>query len=373
MRYPLKSSAAGTTCVVLWLGAIPSAAPAGKNRPQTPTPPFPYVTKDVTFTSQDGSATLAGTLTLPRTGGPFPAAYLIPGAAPSDRDETFAGHKMFLVLADHLTRKGFAVLRADDRGVGKSTGSKFAASFDDLALDAVAGMSFLKAQPGIDPKRVGVIGHSLGAVLAPVTAARSDDVSFVIMMAGTGESWMDYLAARAAEDGEGTVDVNRKLAAIMNKMLRADNPKPIRMNDVREEWEALVQTLPADEQGHAREFMNGHTLTGLGLFLGARPLREMLAYDPATTFPKVHCPVLAITGDRDPMAITLPSIEAALKDGGNEAHSVLTLPHLNHMFQTVKTENYEEGPAQWAQSKETISPVALEAMSTWLTDRFVDK
>ena len=116
--------------IVLTTLCLACAAPAaffGNNRRQTPAPPFPYVSRNVTFDSEDGRVTLAGTLTLPKTGGPFAAACLVPGATPFDRDETISGHKPFLVLSDHLTRNGFAVLRVDDRGVGKSTGSKFAA------------------------------------------------------------------------------------------------------------------------------------------------------------------------------------------------------------------------------------------------------
>ncbi len=344
---------------------------AGNNRPQTPAPPFPYVSQDVTFDSQNGTVTLAGTLTLPQTGGPFPAAYLIPGGSPFDRDESFAGHKAFLVLSDHLTRKGIAILRVDDRGVGRSTGSKFAASLSDLAKDAVAGVSFLKTQPNIDDKRIGLIGHSLGAILAPIAAAQSDDVAFVIMMAGTGESWMDFLAAAHALDGEGTVQVNRKLSSIMNKMLRSVDGEAVRMKDVRARWETFIPTLPHNEQPHARKFMNA--LEGINMFLSVHPLRDMLAHDPAATLARVKCPVLALTGDRDPMAVTLPSIASALKASGHKDHVVRELPKLNHMFQTVELEDYEDGPGHWGRIEETLSPVALDIISTWLSDRFMEQ
>jgi hypothetical protein len=326
---------------------------------------------DVTFKSQDGTATLAGTLTLPRTGGPFPAAYLIPGGAPFDRDESIAGHKTFLVLSDYLTRNGFATLRVDDRGVGKSTGHKFTVPLNDLARDAIAGVSFLKKQSNINAERVGLIGHSLGAILAPIAAAESDDVAFVILMGGSGEPWMDYLAASHALDGEGTVQVNRKLSAIMNKMLRAEDGGTVQIKDVRDQWEAFIQTLPADEQTQARSFMNA--LVGMDSFLAARPLRDMLALDPVLSLSRVRCPILALAGERDPTAIMLPAIRAALETGGNKDLMVQTLPQLNHMFQTVKTEDYKETPAQWARIEETISPVALDTILTWLADRFIKK
>lgn len=372
MRRQTRPYALRITWTMLCLTCMPPATLAGRNRPQTPAPPFPYISKDVTFDSQDGTVTLAGTLTLPKTGGPFPAAYLIPGGSPFDRDESFGGHKLFLVLSDHLTRNGIAILRVDDRGVGKSTGSKFAASLSDLAKDAIAGVAFLKAQPNIDSKRVGLIGHSLGAILAPIAAAQSDDVGFVIMMAGTGESWMDFLAAsHALDQGEGTLPVNRKLSSVMNKMLRAVDGEAVRMKDVRARWETFIPTLPQNEQPHARSFMNG--LKGINMFLSLRPLRDMLAHDSAATLSRVKCPVLALTGDRDPMAITLPSIASALKAGGHKDHVVRKLPKLNHMFQTVELEDYEDGPQHWARIEETISPVALDAISTWLADRFINE
>ena len=232
-------------------------------------------------------------------------------------------------------------------------------------------MSFLKTQPRIDGKRIGLIGHSLGAILAPIAAAQSDEVGFVIMMAGTGESWMDFLAAAHALDGEGTVQVNRKLSSVMNKMLRAVDGEAVRMKDVRARWELIIPTLPFNEQPHAKSFMNA--LKGIDMFLALRPLREMLAHDPAATLSQVKCPVLALAGDRDPMAITLPSIASALKASGHKDHVVLKIPKLNHMFQTVELEDYEDGPGHWGRIEETLSPVALDIISTWLSDRFVEQ
>ncbi len=368
----IRPGAQGLIGTVLCLGCICSTVFAGGNRPQTPTPPFPYISEEVTFASSNGESTLAGTLALPKTGGPFPAVYLIPGGAPFDRDETLAGHKPFLVLADHLVRKGFAVLRVDDRGVGKSTGSKFAVTLSDLAGDVVTGVSFLRAQPNIDPRRVGIIGHSLGAIIAPIAAVESEGVGFLVLLGGTGEMWMDYLASSyALHDGKGTVEVNRKLSAVMNKMLWAKDGDTVRMKDVREKWEAFVPTLSTGEQTHARSFIGA--VKDIDTFLAVRPFHDLLAHDSAATLSRVKCPVLALTGGRDPMALTLPSIGATLKAGGNSDFTIRELPNLNHMLQTVDSKDYEDGPAQWRQIEETMSPVALDAISTWLTDQFIEK
>lgn len=152
------------------------------SRPQEPQPPFPYRSEAVSF--QNGEVTLAGTLTLPAGEGPFAAVLFITGSGPQDRDETIARHRPFLLLADTLTRAGYATLRVDDRGVGGSSGDLSRATYDDLTGDVLAGVASLRAHPAIDRERIGLFGHSEGGYLAPLAAARSDDVAFVIMMAG---------------------------------------------------------------------------------------------------------------------------------------------------------------------------------------------
>ncbi len=155
------------------------------NRPQDPKPPFPYDAQDVGYETKSGIK-LAGTLTLPRGQGPFPAAIMITGSGPQDRDESLLGHKPFLVIADYLTRRGIAILRVDDRGVGGSTGKSTETSIEEMADDVVTGVEFLKGRKEIDAKHIGVIGHSEGGLVGPAAAVRSSDVGFVVMLAGTG-------------------------------------------------------------------------------------------------------------------------------------------------------------------------------------------
>jgi uncharacterized protein len=106
------------------------------------------------------------------------------------------GHKPFLVLADHLRRRGIAVLRVDDRGVGGSTGSIKTSTSDDFAGDVRAGLDFLKGRPEIDGKKLGLIGHSEGGIIAPIAAVRSKDVAFIVLMAGTGVPGSQILEAQ---------------------------------------------------------------------------------------------------------------------------------------------------------------------------------
>ena len=160
--------------------------PTVMRRPQHPKAPFPYEVEQVTFRNEDAGVTLAGTLTRPKGEGPFPAVLLITGSGAQDRDETLLGHKPFLVLADSLTRRGFAVLRVDDRGVGGSTGSLETVTSADLVGDALAGVAFLKGRPRIDPTRIGLAGHSEGGMIAPMAAGRDGSVAFLVLLAGTG-------------------------------------------------------------------------------------------------------------------------------------------------------------------------------------------
>jgi dipeptidyl aminopeptidase/acylaminoacyl peptidase len=153
-------------------------------RPQEPRGAPPYAEEEVRYENAAAGVALAGTLTKPPRGGPHPAALLITGSGPMDRDETVAGHRLFLVLADYPTRRGIAVLRGDDRGVGESTGDFASAAADDFAADARAGFDFLLGRADIDADRIGLIGHSDGAVIAPMLAAASQDVAWAVLMAG---------------------------------------------------------------------------------------------------------------------------------------------------------------------------------------------
>src|SRR5208283_5252035 len=188
-----------------------------RSRPQDPVKPYPYREEDVSYNNKKAQGvTLAGTLTIPPGKGPFPAVLLVPGSGPHDRDETVLGHKLFLVLADYLTRKGIVVLRADDRGVGKSTGKFADATTADLATDAEAGVAYLKTRSEVDPHKIGLVGHSEGGLIAPMVAARDPNVAFIVMMAGPGVPGDEILAEQvllASEASGASHDVAEKNAA----------------------------------------------------------------------------------------------------------------------------------------------------------------
>ena len=300
-------------------------------RPQTPVKPYPYHEEEVSYSNPAAKIELAATLTIPPGKGPFPAVLLMSGSGPHDRDETLMGHKPFLVLADYLTRKGIVVLRADKRGVGKSTGDYSQAVMADFASDAEAGVAYLKTRAEVDPHKIGLVGHSEGGIEAPMAAVQDPDVAFIVLMAGTGVRGDELLAeqvqllekagGRSQADVDKDVATQREILALVKK----DNDDAALEKDLR----AMMAGKESDVE------------IALQIKLVSSPwFRGLLDYDPVPTLSKVTCPVLAINGEKDlqvPPDMNLPPIRKALAAGGNKNSEVDELPGLNHLFQTAKT------------------------------------
>ncbi len=344
-------------------------APPVSARPQEPVKPYPYNEEDVTYENKAGGVKLAGTLTWPRSAGPVPAVVLITGSGPQDRNESLLGHKPFLVLADHLTRRGIAVLRVDDRGVGGSTGSVNNSTTDDFAGDVLAGVEYLKTRKEINPKQIGLIGHSEGGVVAPIAASRSKDVAFIVLMAGTGLPGEEilYLQGALIAKANGATDVavesNRRMQQIMFRALKEEKDDVA----VRQRIKADFAKMTADSssgQKQASAATDAEIDAQLKRVLTTW-FRYFLTYDPRPALTKVQVPVLAINGELDlqvPADANLAAIEKALKEGGNKDHTIVKLPRLNHLFQTSQTGS----PTEYIKIDETIAPVALQTISDWI-------
>jgi pimeloyl-ACP methyl ester carboxylesterase len=328
-----------------------------RKRPPNPVRPYPYRDVDVSYENKVQGDTLAATLTIPPGKGPFPAVLLITGSGPQDRDESLLGHKPFLVLADYLTRKGIVVLRADDRGTGKSTGDFSAATTADFVTDTEAGVSYLKTRPEVDARKIGLIGHSEGGEIAPMIAARNPDVAFIVMMAGPGVPGDQVLVGQnilIAEAQGMPVAEAEESAAKKAKLF------------------ALVvkESDPALLDKELRDMMSADGVDAAMIGAQVKALtspwfRYFMAYDPAVALRKVKCPVLALNGEKDLQVSptqNLPAIRNALAQGGNQKSMVEELPGLNHLFQTAKTGS----PSEYAEIEETISPVALETIAGWV-------
>jgi len=341
-----------------------SDQPLELRRPQNPGKPYPYREEEVTFSNEKAGVNLAGTLTLPKGTGPFAAAVLVAGSGPQDRDDTIANHKPFLVLSDYLTRKGFAVLRYDKRGIGQSTGSTEMATTLDLASDAQSAVAYLKTRKEIDPAKIGLIGHSEGAMIAPAIAAASNDLPWVVLLAAPatkGEDTLlnqsDFIArAGGLSDAQVLSSLNFDKQAYELVQKEPDNAV------VTETLKTLVKEsgLDAAVPPAALEAQL-HMMTSPWF-------RFFLSYDPLPDLKRTKCPVLAIYGEKDlqvPPKINLPMLQKAFSDGGNKQADVRELPELNHFFQHA----YSGSPTEYAAIDETFSPEAMKIIWDWLTAR----
>jgi pimeloyl-ACP methyl ester carboxylesterase len=333
-------------------------------RPQTPKKPYPYDEEVVVVQNKAANVRLAGTLTKPKGAGPFRAAVMITGSGPQDRDETLFNHKPFLVLADHLTRNGVAVLRCDDRGVGKSTGEHSGATTADFAADTHAMIAFLRKRKDI--KQIGLIGHSEGSLIASMVAATDPDVAFIVLLAGPGMPGDELLMLqseahlKAAKADEQTLQWQRGLQKKLLKLIK-DGATPM-------EFKAAcangLKDMPEDVRKQAGDQIEAQLLQSEKM-LASPWFRYFLALDPRIDLKKVRCPVLALNGAKDlqvPAAENLTAIEKALKAGGNDNVTVREFPGLNHLFQACKTGL----PDEYGSIEETMAPIVWETIGEWV-------
>ena len=346
--FPLTLSRAGGT------------KPAGPKRPQTPQPPFPYQSADITFRNERAGLTLAGTYTVPAGMGPFAAVVLLTGSGAQDRNETILDHQPFAVLADYLTRRGIAVLRFDDRGVGQSGGTQTGLISADYATDAQAALAWLRAQPGIRRNQVGLLGHSEGGTAAIGAAGQPSGPDFLVLLAGP------------AVPGDELI-VQQSLA--LARLQTTDAAQLAAVEQQQRAMTRIIQATPDNAQAR-RQLLALYNPTGNTqaaaqlepqLAAAVSPFyRALLADRPAQTLAQVRCPVLALGGSRDvqvPAKLNLPATAAALKANGNRDVTVRELPGLNHLFQTATTGS----PAEYGTIEETIAPAALQAVGDWIT------
>jgi pimeloyl-ACP methyl ester carboxylesterase len=313
-----------------------------------------YQSQEVSFPSAAPGITLAGTLTKPQGEGPFPAVLLVTGSGPQDRDETLVGHKPFLVIADHLTKLGYAVLRYDDRGVGASAGDFDSARMSDFVEDTLGALAFLRKEPGIDGARVGILGHSEGALVAARAADAVPGVAFLIFLAGPAEPMSDLLVAQAgalarsvgasSSEASAQEDLQRKL---VDAARAAASPEAATA--------AVSGILAGRGIGKDRAAAEAATVVSPWFY-------EFVRYDPKADLEALTMPVLSLYGGKDiqvDAAVNAPLMRAALKNARSE---VTTLDTLNHLFQPADT----GAIAEYGTIETTIDPTALAAIDLWL-------
>jgi uncharacterized protein len=339
---------------------------AARVHPQTPRGPFPYRAEDVAFDNPGAPGVrLAGTLTLPPGPGPFPAAILISGSGPQDRDETLLGHKPFAVIADYLTRRGIAVLRYDDRGVGGSTGSRAGATSADFATDANAAFAWLATRPEIDARAIGFIGHSEGGMIGPIAMQDNARVGWLVMLGGPGTPIPELLDAqrRAIGRSQGQSDADLDRSAPLQRTMIEIAASPRSDAEARAALEAALTDSMLQAAGVPASARGGMIDTVLEPWF-----RQFLRYDPAPVLRRITVPVLAIGGTLDLQVVSaanLAGIRAALD--ANRDVTVTEFPGLNHLFQTART----GAVGEYADIEETVAPAVLESLAAWIETRFV--
>jgi hypothetical protein len=338
-------------------------------RPQNPIKPYPYYSEEVTFENKKDNITLAGTLTLPQKDGKFPVVVLITGSGPQNRDEELMGHKPFLVLSDYLSRNGIGVLRYDDRGTFESKGNFAKSTTFDFATDVESAVNYLKTRKEVDQKHIGLIGHSEGGIIAPIVAVNDKNVSFIVLMAGTGISGGDLLLlqqeaiGRASGMPEGKLKETAEINAGAFKIIQESNDTAVVTKNLKIYLEEMIKKYPDTDKPKGTS--DDEIIKQQIKQIVSPWMFNFIKYNPAPMLEKVKCSVLAINGDKDlqvPSKVNLPAIENALKKGGNKKYTIKELPGLNHLFQECKTGL----PKEYAEIEQTISPVALETMTRWI-------
>lgn len=353
---------ASTVCLLLYSC---TSEPSLSSRPQDPTS-FPYKQEEVSISNTKSNIQLSGTLTIPSNNKVSKIVILITGSGPQNRNEEALNHRPFLVWSDWLTRNGIAVLRYDDRGVGKSTGNFLTATTFDFADDVEATISFIRSRPDLNELSIGLIGQSEGGLIASMVASRNNDVKFIVLLAGDGipiyHVGLQQLADMSRVAGESEAIIAQKLAlnkkffdltlrdsSLSIERLKNDIDSLLHQEMLRQQWDTAKFNAYKQRYDH----------------LATPWQRTFLKLKPADYLVKVRCPVLALNGTKDLQInykTNLAGIAKALEQGGNKQYRIVPLTGLNHIFQKAKTGSMTE----FAQISETVNPIALTTVSNWI-------
>ena len=339
------------------------------NRPQEPKRPFSYTETEVIFENSIEKFPLAGTLTLPKGDGPFPAVILVSGSGPQDRNEEILGHKPFWIIADFLTNQGFAVLRYDDRGTGQSKGVFASATSVELASDAESALDFMRSNPKIQKDKISIAGHSEGAMIAVMLAAKIKDIHSVVLMAGPAIPGGDLLlkqqflinkASGVSEKMNKSIQrFNREIYKIVIEEKTLQTARPIIEKKVRK---SLKNAKEKDLAGYnSKEELIQEALNNV-----CNPwMFYFIKYDPKNDLEKVNCHVLALNGSNDLQVPPKENLSAMEMHIPKSSKSLVfkELARLNHLFQECETGNITE----YETIEQTIQPAVLKLMGDWLT------
>ena len=332
---------------------------AKRRRPQLPEPPYSYDTLDVSFFNEYDRVKLAGTITTPREGDKLPAVVLVTGSGPQDRDETIMGHKPFKVIADYLTKHGVIVLRYDERGVGASTGNYPQSTIGDFSRDVIAAVGFLQKQERVDPKRVGIIGHSEGALIAELIAGESSaDVGFIGLLGAPAIAIDSLMVLQAYEIGKvmGMSAVELRQAKEVNRrnfaVLKSDLGDEHAYRQILENMSSALPNLSESQKNEIKMMV-------------LPSYRYFMRIDPVPFIKRIDIPVFAAFGTKDVQVPFAPNLES-LTDHlpKNAKHFLKAYDGLNHLFQKAETGAVSE----YIDIEETFNEQVLSDLAAWITE-----
>ena len=326
----------------------------------------PYHSEEVTFTN--GDITLAGTLTVPDAGSQFPAVVLLTGSGSLDRDENIFGHKGHLLLADALSRQGFAVLRYDKRGVGASTGGNCSDPVEDLAQDAMAAVRYAASRPEVDASRVGIVGHSEGAIIAIMNAAQyPNEIAYIVSMAGVGVPTYQFTLKQdkvmtsmmGVEKDEDEQQFYEQMYTIIGTETdsTALRQRMIQFLDNDTYYQKKLEALLAADSSYTASMVNEAFIEEST----KAQTCKLLQYDPSANLKRIKCPMLAINGMLDFQVDCEENLGAISRHAPHA--TIKAYENLNHLFQDCSG---EDNRLNYAGIRQTMAPQVLEDVVNWL-------
>jgi pimeloyl-ACP methyl ester carboxylesterase len=344
-------------------------------RSQEPLAEINYVSEDVRFPSsgEDGYL-LAGTITKPEGDGPFPAIVLVSGSGPQNRDSEIFNHKPFLILADYFTRKGYLVLRYDDRGVGESKGYFAKVTTKDLSEDTDGAIEYLMKRPEVNTEKLGIMGHSEGGMIAPMVASTNEFVDFIVLIAGPGQDvryLMEYQLNASYGRIEGLSEEGLGKAKKFNydliSLVIQNLPNDQLVDQLRQLTAAFYLSLSDEDQKLIAPSEERFYFQIAPSMLNAY-MKYFLAFKPSEYLTKVTIPTLALNGKKDVQVTwkeNINAIKEAYKVSGNKKNlKTITYKDLNHLFQTSET---GEG-SEYFTNQETFNEEAMNDILEWLNN-----
>lgn len=348
--------------VPLGLSKSKDSITAPLNRPQTPRPKFNYRIEDVTIKNEFEGNLLAGTLTTPFNKKDIPVVVMITGSGSQDRDETLFEHKPFLVIADYFTKNGIGVLRMDDRGIGGSQAGKKGATSADFATDINSAVNYLSKR---GYKKIGLVGHSEGGMIAPMVATENNKVKFLILMAGPGipidQLMLLQTSAVAKSMGETDAQINKTVeqTSSLYNFIKSYNGSDLK-NAITAKAETILSENPSYTAEQRKQIAENQAAQ-----LSSPWFQYFLKFNPDTYLANIRTPVLAINGSKDVQVIAkenLDGIRQSLAKANNKNFEVKEFEGLNHLFQKAKTGAIGE----YATIEQTIAPEVLVFMKDWI-------